>query len=200
MCITLNLWSLNFRLEINCLKKNANVPLNNPQRLPCPKSNRSPKKFSPWIDKHNIQSGITITSTKNGKGNQFRIQATRFCPYERHETTCTCTLFNNNIHGHYKWCTCMPHTLPSWGGGLKNIPTASLQRGKTPPNECPGYDTKQSDGEVPSMLELWGMQSTPSLPLLPGPLWPGVVAPDKGPMYGLNRTKPCFFHYTDFCI
>ena len=23
-----------------------------------------------------------------------------------------------------------------------------------PPNECPGYDTKQSDGEVPVMLEL----------------------------------------------
>ena len=29
------------------------------------------------------------------------------------------------------------------------------------------------------MLELWGMQSTPSLPSLPGSLWPGVVAPDK---------------------
>ena len=57
--------------------------------------------------------------------------------------------------------------------------TASLQRGKTPPNECPGYDTKQSDGEVPAVLELWGMQSTPSLPLLPGPLWPGVVVPDR---------------------
>ena len=28
------------------------------------------------------------------------------------------------------------------------------------------------------MLELWGMWSTPSLPLLPGPLWPGVVTPD----------------------
>ena len=28
------------------------------------------------------------------------------------------------------------------------------------------------------MLELWGMRSTPSLPLLPGLLWPGVVAPD----------------------
>ena len=26
------------------------------------------------------------------------------------------------------------------------------------------------------------------------------VVPDKGPIYGLNRTKPCFFHYTDFCI
>ena len=51
--------------------------------------------------------------------------------------------------------------------------------GKTPPQECPGYDTKQSDGEVPIMLEFWGMQSTPSLPLLPGPLWPGIVAPDR---------------------
>ena len=42
-----------------------------------------------------------------------------------------------------------------------------------------GYDTKQSDGEVPAMLELWGMRRTPSLPSLPGPLWPGVVAPDR---------------------
>ena len=39
------------------------------------------------------------------------------------------------------------------------------------------------------MLELWGMRSTPSLPSLPGPPWPGVVAPDKGPIYGLNRTN-----------
>ena len=31
---------------------------------------------------------------------------------------------------------------------------------KPPKNECPGYDTKQSDGEVPMMLGLWGMQST----------------------------------------
>ena len=28
------------------------------------------------------------------------------------------------------------------------------------------------------MLGLWGMQITPSLPLLPGPLWPGMVALD----------------------
>ena len=33
------------------------------------------------------------------------------------------------------------------------------------------------------------MQSTPLLPLLPGPLWPRVVALDKGPIYGLNRTN-----------
>ena len=54
---------------------------------------------------------------------------------------------------------------------------------------CPGYDTKQSDGEVPAVLELWGMRSTPSLPSLPGSLWPSMVAPDKGPIYGLNRTN-----------
>ena len=84
-----------------------------------------------------------------------------------------------------------------WGCRIHRL---LLCRGVTPPNECPGYDTKQSDGEVPAMLELWGIRSTPSLPSLPGPLWPGVVAPDKCPIYGLNRTKPCFFHYTDFCI
>ena len=89
---------------------------------------------------------------------------------------------------------------PSWQG-LQNTPTVSLHRGKTPPHkECPVYDTKQSDSKVPVILELWGMQNTPSLPLLPGLLWPKVVAPDKGPIYGLSRTKLCFFYYTDFCI
>ena len=42
--------------------------------------------------------------------------------------------------------------------------------GIRPSPECPDNDSKQSDGEVPVMLGLWGMQSTPSLPLLPGPL------------------------------
>ena len=53
-------------------------------------------------------------------------------------------------------------------------------RGVPPlPNKCPGYDTKQSDGEVPVMQELRGTWSTRSLPSLPGPLWPRVVAPDR---------------------
>ena len=42
------------------------------------------------------------------------------------------------------------------------------------------------------MLELWGMWSSPSLLSLPGPLYLGVVVPDKGPIYGLNRIKPWF--------
>ena len=39
-------------------------------------------------------------------------------------------------------------------------------------------DMTLNSGEVPVMLELWGMQSTPPLPSLPGSLWPGVVSPD----------------------
>ena len=49
---------------------------------------------------------------------------------------------------------------------------------RPPPYECSGYDTKQSDGEASEILELWGMQSTPSLPSLPSQLWPGMVAPE----------------------
>ena len=46
-------------------------------------------------------------------------------------------------------------------------------------NECPGFDIKQSDDEAPVMLDLWGMQSNPSLPSLLFPLGPRVVAPDR---------------------
>ena len=54
-----------------------------------------------------------------------------------------------------------------------------------PPNECLVYDTKQSDGKVPVTQELWGIPSTSSLLSLPGPLWPGVVAPDRVLSMGL---------------
>ncbi len=63
--------------------------------------------------------------------------------------------------------------------GTVELPTAPLQRGKKKLTSALRYDTKQSDGEVPAILELWGMRSTPSLPSLPGSLWPGVVAPDR---------------------
>ena len=45
-------------------------------------------------------------------------------------------------------------------------------------NECPRYDTKQSDGEA-LVLELYGLSSTPLLPLLPGPFWSRMVVPDR---------------------
>ena len=37
--------------------------------------------------------------------------------------------------------------------------------GLDPPNESLGYDTKQSDGLLPVILELLGVRSKPSLPL-----------------------------------
>ena len=62
-----------------------------------------------------------------------------------------------------------------WGCRIHQL---HLCRGVRLP-ECPSYDTKESEGETPVIEELWGMQSTPLLPLLPGPLWPWVVAPDR---------------------
>ena len=47
-----------------------------------------------------------------------------------------------------------------------------------PPNKCSRYDIKQSYGEALA-LKLQGMWSIPSLPLLPGPHKPGVVAPNR---------------------
>ena len=68
--------------------------------------------------------------------------------------------------------------------------TASLQRGKTLSNKCPGYDPKPSDGEAP-VLKLWGMWSAPSLPLLPGPFWLGVA----GPVMVLSMDQIELFNY-----
>ena len=51
------------------------------------------------------------------------------------------------------------------------------------PPKFPLYDTKTSDGKAP-VLELLGMLSTPSLLLLPGPLWPEVVIPIRVPSIG----------------
>ena len=53
------------------------------------------------------------------------------------------------------------------GEGLKLLPTSVW------------YGSKQSKGEDEIMLELWRMQSTPSVTSLPSPLWPGVEAPDR---------------------
>ena len=50
---------------------------------------------------------------------------------------------------------------------------------RPPPNESTGYDIKQSDGEASVMLDFGAMWNIPPLPLLPGPLWPRVIAPDR---------------------
>ena len=60
---------------------------------------------------------------------------------------------------------------------VNTLPTRPMNPPHTP--KCSRYDTKQSNGEVPGMLKLWGMLSSSSLPSIPGQLWPGVVASDR---------------------
>ena len=83
------------------------------------------------------------------------------------------------------------HACPiGWGCRIHRL---HLCRGvSTPPPRRTSvllYDIKQTDGEILEMLQLWGMQSTLSLPLLPGPLWPGVVAPDRVQSMGQIELK-----------
>ena len=54
-----------------------------------------------------------------------------------------------------------------------------LCQGVRLPQRVSWYDTKQLDGEAPVMLEFWGRWGIPSLPSLPGPHWPRVVAPSR---------------------
>ena len=51
--------------------------------------------------------------------------------------------------------------------GLQNTQTASLQRGETSPNECPGYGSKQSYGEAPVMLGALGNAEYPFIAIAP---------------------------------
>ena len=70
----------------------------------------------------------------------------------------------------------IPGGLVGWGCRIHRLLLCRRVRLR---NECTVYDLKQSDGEAPVMMELWGMLSTPLLPSVPGPLWPGAVASDR---------------------
>ena len=69
--------------------------------------------------------------------------------------------------------------LVGWGCRIHRLHLCKGVRPLTHSNECPENDTKQSDGESPVMLELWGMWSTPFLLSLLLPLWPRVVTPKR---------------------
>ena len=96
---------------------------------------------------------------------------------DNHYTTGTSTLNNQ------QWLICneiMPNQTNypvSWDCWIHQLHLCWGVR--HPTNVFPGYDTKQCNSEVPVMLELWEMRSTPLLPSLSGPLLPRVVAPDR---------------------
>ena len=74
----------------------------------------------------------------------------------------------------YEWRLKLEYCPVGWGCRIHHLLYCRGVR------HLPTSDTKKYDGEVPVILKLWGMRSTPSLPLLLGLLWPGVVAPDRG--------------------
>ena len=59
--------------------------------------------------------------------------------------------------------------------GLHKTPTASLQKGKISLMSV----LYMTLNDTPVIVELWGTRSTPLLPSLPSPLWPGVIAPGR---------------------
>ena len=72
-------------------------------------------------------------------------------------------------------------TLSLWAqsAGAREYTDCTSAERYDSPNECPGYNTKQSDGQALVMLEFGGMSSTSLLPSLPCPLEHGVVALDR---------------------
>ena len=62
--------------------------------------------------------------------------------------------------------------------------------GKIYSKSCHGYDIKQSDDKAP-VMEIERMRSIPSLPSLPGPLWPRMVALDRVQCMGQIEQTLC---------
>ena len=85
------------------------------------------------------------------------------------------------------------------GGWVYRIHQLHLCRGVRIPNECPGYNTKQSNGEASVKLKLWEMYSTSLLPFLPNSLWPGVVTLDKI-LYLSQIELNCVLMLNWFCL
>ena len=87
----------------------------------------------------------------------------------------------------YQGILCFPFSRIDSGLRINNLEVCSVGWGcrihrlhlcrevRHLPQRMSWYDTKQSDDEVPVILELLEIQSNPSLPSLSGPLWPGVV-------------------------
>ena len=91
--------------------------------------------------------------------------------------------------GRLLWSTFSFNGFINLVGLVSRIRRLILHRGLRSPNEFPDYNTKRFNSKS-SVLERWGMRSTPSLQLPPGPLWPSVILPAR---YGPNKNLIIFF-------
>ena len=66
----------------------------------------------------------------------------------------------------------------STGGWAVKYTSYISSEGYDPPNKCPTYDIKQSDGEAPVILELWGNVEYSFIAIVPrftGPKWKHLI-------------------------
>ena len=135
-----------------------------------------------YVSSQNIKHRIDMSSCRWGLEYAGRTLWEEMRPSSKRRKSCISLKIASSdeapvLEPCWEWST---RSLPCPVGWGFTIYRLQLCKGvRSLPNECPGYNTKQSDGEVPVMLEFWGMQSNPSLPLLPGPLWPVLGAPDR---------------------
>ena len=159
-----------------------------PQLFPC--SNLNMQKHFLFLCHLDIleviknMKSVSILSTLDINKNSM----TYFLCYKTTDTVLymyilVCFVFTQPFPGPLGW-GCRGVRLPqwvsygpvSWGCRKHQL---HLCRGVRLPNECHGYGTKQSDSKASVMLEPWWKWSTLSLPLLPGPLWSGMVEADR---------------------
>ena len=149
---------------------------------------------------------VCISKSLRSLCNSFSSSGFGLCIYHLQNSQWI-TLPSQSCQVFYSFCANLLHSLILWlivsfqslhkfcpvGWGSR-IHQVILCRGVRPcPNECPRYDTKQSDREVPVTLERWGMQITPLLQSLSGPLWVGVVAPNRVISMVVSWLTGCFF-------
>ena len=114
--------------------------------------------------------GYSINTMNIAKGIGSRKHCLQMHPFVENKKN------DRSFHTHQRLSTWPSLLIAQSARTVEFIDCTSAVR---PFNECPGYNTKQSDGEAPVMLGLWIMRRNPTLPLLPGPLRPWVVAPDR---------------------
>ena len=92
-------------------------------------------------------------------------------------------LVGQHWHIHVQGFSKKHHCPVGWGSRIHRL---HLCRGVrlSPPNECPGYDTKRSDGEAPVMLEFWGNAENHFIAIAP---WSTLAR--NGSTYWLNKTN-----------
>ena len=87
------------------------------------------------------------------------------------------------------FCYNLENNLAQSAGAVEYTDCISAEGQDRPHQVCPGYDTKQSDIEVPVMLELWGNAEHPFIASAPWSTQARNGSTWYGPIYGLNITK-----------